>query len=645
MYDREAGTRTTMSSRYGSAFRPALSPDGKWLTYGTRHDTETGLRLRDLASGEESWLAYPIQRDEQESVANMDVLPGYSFTPDSRAVVLSYGGGIWSVPVDGSEAISIPFTVNAEVAVGPAVDFEYPIEDTPTFTARQIRGAVPSPDGTKLAFSALDRLYVMDLPNGTPQRLTRQEVGEYHPTWSPDGRSVAFVTWDDAEGHIMKVSASGGRAQQLTQQSAYYQQTAWSSDGNRVVAMRSDARNLLESIDPFVFNGLGPEFVWVPADGGAVTVIGPTASRSRPHFTIDPDRIYYYGITPVGSGPRTVALMSARWDDTDTKTHLRVTWRLPLYARGWDASPTSDIMMPKTEADFALEEDQEPGGIQGSAGLVMMAPQGDQALALVNRDVYVITVPQVGGRVPQVLVTKPDSASMPVRILTDIGGEFPAWGGDGRTVHWSIGNAFVSFDLDRAEAVDDSCGWRAPIPPPWWTTPTGPRATGRRRGRPRHPAGHGSASWCQGHHHARRRGDRERRRGGRKQPHLQRGAEGRRRPVREVIDVSGRPSCPGSWTPTPTCGTCGASTGRALDLPGQPGLRRDHDARSPDRHHRRAGVRRPGGAGEIPGPRVYSTGPGVFWREGITEPGPRPRRAAPLQRVLGHQDVQDVHVG
>ena len=57
---------------------------------------------------------------------------------------------------------------------------------------------------------------------------------------------------------------------------------------------------------------------------------------------------------------------------------------------------------------------------------------------------------------PTVLVTKPDSAQMPVRKLTDIGGEFPVWGADGRTVHWSIGNAFVTYRLDEAEAVDDS---------------------------------------------------------------------------------------------------------------------------------------------------------------------------------------------
>ena len=86
----------------------------------------------------------------------------------------------------------------------------------------------------------------------------------------------------------------------------------------------------------------------------------------------------------------------------------------------------------------------------------MMAPKGDQALAQIGNDVYVITVPRTGGAVPTVMVTKPDSAAMPVRKLTDIGGEFASWGADGRTLHWAIGNALVTYRLDRAEAVDDS---------------------------------------------------------------------------------------------------------------------------------------------------------------------------------------------
>ncbi|HSG49214.1 MAG TPA: amidohydrolase family protein [Longimicrobiales bacterium] len=464
VYDRETGTRTVISSRYGSAFRPALSPDGKWMTYASRHDAETGLVIRELATGDERWLAYPIQRDEQESVANMDVYPGYAFAPDGSAVVLSYGGGIWRVPVDGSAATAIPFTVNAEVAVGPEVSFEYPIEDTPTFTVKQIRDPVASPDGSRVVFTALDRLWIMDLPDGTPRRLTDQAVGEYHPAWSPDGRSVAYVTWDDRDGHIMRVPAAGGTPRRLTAVPAFYQQTAWAPNG-RVVAMRAAARDLRESIDPFVGNGLGAEFVWVPADGPAagsqVTVIGPTAGRSAPHFTADPDRIFTYGRAPAaGDVPFTVALVSTRWDNTDLKTHLRVTRRLEIPLGPYEIQPHSDIVLPRDYEREAREagvlenaDAREPRVPESSAGLVLMAPTGDRALAHIGRDIYVITVPQVGGAPPVVQVLKPDSASMPTVQLTDVGGEFPSWGRDGTTVHWAMGNALATYDLDAAAAA------------------------------------------------------------------------------------------------------------------------------------------------------------------------------------------------
>ena len=454
VYDRNSGTRTRMTDQYGSAFRPALSRDGKWLAFGARHDAETGLKLRDLATGEERWLAYPIQRDDQESIANMDVLPGYAFMPDSKAIVISYGGEIWRVPVDGTAPAKIPLTIDAEVAVGPEVRFDYPITDSLTFTAKQIRDAVPSPDGKRVAFTALDRLYVADLPNGVPHRVSTQETGEYGPTWSPDGLSLAYVAWNDSIGHIMKVRATGGVPVRLTPVSAYYQQLAWSPDGKRIAAVRASDRDLHEAVDPFIGDGLAAEFVWVPSGGGDVSVIGPTNGRSRPHFTSDPDRIYSYGfVPPAGIQPGTVALVSTRWDNTDLKQHLRITWRLPFTSGDWTASKTSDLLMPR---DYSREQPSEDIIPQSSADLVMMAPKGDLALAQIGNDVYVITVPRTGGTVPTVMVTKPDSAQMPVRKLTDIGGEFATWGADGRTVHWSIGNAFVTYHLDRGEAVDDS---------------------------------------------------------------------------------------------------------------------------------------------------------------------------------------------
>ena len=123
--------------------------------------------MRDLVSGDERWLAYPVQRDNQEAAPDLDFLPGYSFTPDGRALVLSYGGEIWRVPTDGGAAARIAFSADVDVAIGPEVRFEYPVEDSPTLVAKQIRDPVPSPDGRRLAFSALNHLWVLDLADST----------------------------------------------------------------------------------------------------------------------------------------------------------------------------------------------------------------------------------------------------------------------------------------------------------------------------------------------------------------------------------------------------------------------------------------------------------------------------------------------
>ncbi|MCH8145438.1 MAG: PD40 domain-containing protein, partial [Gemmatimonadetes bacterium] len=419
VYDRETGEANTMTSRYGSAVRPTLSPDGKWLVYGTRHRGETGLRVRDLASGQERWLAYPVQRDDQESVAPMDALPGFSFMPDSKRIVASFGGKIWSVPVEGGEQTEIPFRANVEVGVGPEVRFDYEVETSPTFIARQVRDARPSPDGKRLAFVVLDKLYIMDYPDGTPRRLAEMSAGEYQPTWSPDGRWIAFVTWDDAEGgQLYKVRADGrGDPRRLTQVAAFYRGPAWSPDGDRIVVERGSARDVQEARGGFR-GALGAEFVWVPADGGSATRITLTNGRRGAHFTSASDRIYAYS--------RQTGLVSFRWDGTDEKEHVKV-------------------------------EGQRVGGARQApaATAAFMSPAGDQALAQVGMDLYVVTVPVVGGETPTVKVGGSESA-FPVRKLTDVGGQFPAWSADGRRVHWSIGNAHMVYDLDAAKAYDDS---------------------------------------------------------------------------------------------------------------------------------------------------------------------------------------------
>jgi Tol biopolymer transport system component len=426
VYDRQTGQTSVRENRWGSAFRPVLSPDGRWLVYGTRHIDTTRLRVRDLRNGDERWLVMRTQRDDQESRATLDVLPGMTFTPDSRSVITTWDGKLWRVPVEGGGAPQeIPFEADVVQALGPAVQFDYGVSDSATFVVKQIRDAVPSPDGSKLAFVALDRLYLMDWPNGSPRRVSDLEVGEFQPSWSRDGQSVVYTTMSARDGgHLYKVAVSGSaRPQRLTSASFFWSRPVFSPDGQRVIALRGPVRAYQESIAGGV--GSGEDIVWLPATGGEATVVAPSSGLGLPHFANDPTRIYFY------SGQR--GLVSMRWDGTDQRAHLRVTLSSPTPPGGGGGGPA--------------------GG--PAAAAVFISPNGGEALAQVSGDMYLVPVPETGGTEPTISIGGGESA-FPVRKLTDIGGQFPAWRGDGRFVHWSIGNAHVAYDVAAGKAFDDS---------------------------------------------------------------------------------------------------------------------------------------------------------------------------------------------
>ncbi|MHC4992550.1 MAG: TolB family protein, partial [Planctomycetota bacterium] len=60
------------------------------------------------------------------------------------------------------------------------------------------------PTGTRISFAS-DRsgnwdLYVMDLDGGRPVQLTHDHEPELHPTWSPDGRTIAYCRFGNQTG-------------------------------------------------------------------------------------------------------------------------------------------------------------------------------------------------------------------------------------------------------------------------------------------------------------------------------------------------------------------------------------------------------------------------------------------------------------
>ncbi|MBV8820255.1 MAG: PD40 domain-containing protein, partial [Acidobacteriaceae bacterium] len=394
----------------------------------TRYETETGLRLRDLSTGEDRWLKYPIQRDDQESRATRDVLPSYAFTPDSKELVVFFGGKINRLQVATGESRVVPFLAHVSLDLGQHLKFESKVDQGPV-KARLTQEPAISPDGKRLAFSALTHLYVMNIPGGTPARISQTDTREYEPAWSPDGDYLAYVSWSPSGGRVWKWSTSGRfQPQMVTQTPGYYQNPVWTPDGSKIVALRTSISNRQEALGGFG-DQAGMDVVWIPKEGGEPRLIVPSRGAGKPHFTTENDRVYVYGRQ---------GLQSFRFDGTDRRTHLKV-----------------------------VGKSQGPGEEPPPATDVRMSPNGHQALALVVNQLYLIDVPSAGGEAPTVNIATP---SVPIKRLTDIGADSFNWADGGKTITWSLGSSFfrqplstVVFDTP-AESSNTEGAQAAPPP-------------------------------------------------------------------------------------------------------------------------------------------------------------------------------------
>ena len=415
--DLRDGREDYLTRAQGSAMRPLLSPEGSVLVYVTRYRGESGLRLRDLDTGEDRWLAYPAQRDDQESRFTRDLFPGYAFTPDGSAVVYTHEGGIRQVDTATGEISSIPFTLDVDQSIGPRLYSPYRLGLGPV-KAHLVRGLAPSPSGDRLAFSALTRVFVRDAASGKETPITDEDIPAFHPAWSPDGRWLVYVTWSPGGGHIWRARANGrGAPQRLTQRAAFYSDPAWSPDGKRIVALRAASYDRLYRIWDFG-DPEGTNLIWLPANGGKTRVVTPARGYRAPHFGPEPDRIYVYH-----SGGRS-ALTSMRFDGTDRRTHLSVEGPGIYY----------------TEGDVP-------------AGDVQISPDGRAVLVTHANQLHVA---RLLGRDLTDVETSIDAPSIPMAQLTDVGADEAAWSADGDTIYWTVGNrvyrralASVEFDQDK----------------------------------------------------------------------------------------------------------------------------------------------------------------------------------------------------
>ena len=117
--------------------------------------------------------------------------------------------------------------------------------DTRRMTATSADDGRPtwSPDGRRLAFSREGALYVHMLAGGPARRLGRALAGRVAgAAWSPDGKSIAFDFRPDGSSlqEIWVVGADGRRPHPVTDLRAVSGSPSWSPDGRRLAFHSND---------------------------------------------------------------------------------------------------------------------------------------------------------------------------------------------------------------------------------------------------------------------------------------------------------------------------------------------------------------------------------------------------------------------
>ncbi len=421
--DRLTGQVVPLTGEFGGAAAPTPSPDGRTLAYVRRVRAKTRLELLDLGSGRTRVLAPEVERDNQEGFAAHGVFPGFAWTPDGREVVTTAEGRLWRFDAHSGARAPLPFEAAVEQRLAETLRSPRRVDEGPV-RARILRWPVESPDGRTLVFSALGRLYTLDLPAGTPRRLTSGEDLEFAPAFAPDGQSLVYVTWNDAHGgHVWRLplGPQAGAAQRLTQTPGQYANPSFSRDGRRVVFIKGSGTTFRGGD---LSDELWHEIQWVDAQGGVAQLVTGTANRgqnrrmTRPVFSADGERVLFLEDDPAAK-PFTVAksiLVSVKLDGTDRRALLR-------WAKAEEALPS---------------------------------PDGRHVVYVELHSVYVVPLPRHPGQEPLDVAT---DGALPVVQLADEGGSWVNWADQGRTLTWIFGPRYHRLALEQAWAP-------APTPSP-----------------------------------------------------------------------------------------------------------------------------------------------------------------------------------
>jgi imidazolonepropionase-like amidohydrolase len=368
------------------------------LAFIRRVRGDSVLFVKDLDTGRERPVYRDLDRDLQEAWAVHGVYPHMAWTPDSESLVLWAGGKIRRVSAASGEAETIPFHVEQDYKVYEALRHQVDVAPE-TFRTKMLRWVKVSPDGERVVFQALGRLWVRDLPDGEPERLTRQdEHFEFYPAWSRDSQHIVYTTWDDQDyGTVRVVRASGGSGRTVSPEPGHYVEPDFSPDGETVV-YRKLSGNQLRGTD----YGMEPGVYRVSVSGGGAKRIHD--SGRQPQFGPEGERIYLL----MADERDKRRFISVNRDGHDEREHLK--------------------------AEFATEFE--------------LSPDGEWVAFTERFHAYIAPFVATGGSRD----IGPEDKAMPVKRVTRDAGDWLHWSGDGERLHWDLGPELYTMSVEEAFA-------------------------------------------------------------------------------------------------------------------------------------------------------------------------------------------------
>ncbi len=394
-YNLVSGERQTITGGPGGAARPTVSPDGAMLAFVRRVGEKTVLYIHDLETGQEFPIYDGLNKDQQEAWAIFGVYPNFDWLPNNKELIIWSGGSFQRINTETLAVTPINFQADVSIDLAQTVKTNTPIERD-QFTPKVIRNARTSPDGKTLVFSALGHLYKKTLLKGTPERLTASTDFEFEPSFSPSGNEIIYVTWNDLEkGTISYVDINEGEPVKLTTEKAIYRTPSYSKDAKQIV-YRKQAGNTDQGIT-FTKN---PGIYVMDQDGQNPTKI--INYGENPMFNNDGSRIYLQtGGTYFGN--LTKKLISVNLQGHDEREHV-----ISKYANHIVPSPDN------------------------------------KWVAFTNlHKAYIAPMPQIG----KPLTLDGKSNNVPVQQIAKDAGVNLHWSSNSNTIMWTLGDEYYSNTL------------------------------------------------------------------------------------------------------------------------------------------------------------------------------------------------------